>query len=346
MPAERSELLLKAHEVEGFLTGLGKGPVPFCVMAHGPDRGMVADALQRFAAATGVDRGDATATVILDGAAVASDPGRLWDELNGPGLFGGVRLIRLREATNDKRLAEAIAGALADPPTGAHLALEAGELRRGAALLKAFDRTRSGCALPCYPDDQRAVAGLIDSAFAGAGIALDADAKDMLVSALGGDRLQSKAELDKLLLYAEGSERVTLADVEAVVSDAATGGADLVVDAALSGDRAGLDAQLTRFLAARASPFLLLRDLVGALQTIERAQADGGGPGTVVRRLEAMGPRIHFRRLPHLKRAAQRLDPDRTARLLNEAAEAVLMSRKRAALEMEIVSRLVMRVAA
>ena len=342
---ERSDLLLKAHEVDGFLSGLAKGPVPFCVMAHGPDRGLVAEALRRFAAATDVDPRDATATVILDGAAVASDPGALWDELNGPGLFGGTRLIRLREATGDKRLADTLKAVLADPPPGAHLAVEAGEPRRGAALLKAFERTRSGYALPCYADDERAVGRVVDEAFASARITLDDDAKAALIATLGGDRLLSRMEIDKLLLYAHGTDRVTLADVEAVVGDAASGGADLVVDAALSGDRAGLEVALTRFLAAKASPFLLLRDLSGSLQAIERAQGEGGGPGAVVRRLEGMGQRIHFRRLPHLKKAAGRLSPERTTRLVSETAEAVLRSRIHAALEAEIVRALLMRVA-
>ena len=319
--------------------------MPFCVMAHGPDRGLVAECLQRFAAATKVDAADATATVILDGATLASDPGRLADELNGPGLFGGTRLVRLREIGNDKRAVEAIKAALDDPPPDAHLAIEAGEPRRGAALLNAFERTRVGYALPCYADDERAVARVVDDAFKDAKVELEPDAREALLASLGGDRLLTRAEINKLLLYAHGADRVTLEDVRALTGDAGAIAADAAVDAALSGDVSALETAFRRVLAARLAPFLVLRDLAAQLQVLERAQGEGGGPKAVAGRLERMGGRIHFRRLPALRAAAQRVAPPRTGALVNATTDAILRSRQRPALEAEIVRALLFDVA-
>ena len=337
--------VLKAHEVERFLDGLPKSGAPFCVMAYGPDRGLVADCLARFAAATGVDRGDALATVILDGPAIQSDPGRLRDELDGPGLFGGRRLVRLREAGNEKRLVTAVADALADPPPDAHLAIEGGDLKRGSALLKAFERTRSGTALPCYVDDDRALERTIARMVEDAGKTMEGDARAALIDALGGDRLATRAELAKLLLYVGDDDAVTLDHVRAIVGDVGAVAADEAVDGALSGDAGRFERAYARLLTSKASPFLVLRDLVQQLQWLERAQEGANTPNAATRAIEGFGPRLHFRRIPALKAAAGRLPPPRTLRLLRRAGDAILETRRRPELEPELVRTLCLDVA-
>ena len=326
--------VLKASETDRFLDGLGRG-APFCVMAYGPDRGLVIDVLERFGRATPVDPSDRLATVLIDAAALASDPGLLADELNGPGLFGDARLVRLRGAGNDKRVVAAVSAALDDPAPGAHLAVEAGDLKRGSALLKLFERTRAGHALPCYPDDERALKRTVERMVAEAGLTIEPEAETRLLDGLGADRLQTRAEIEKLLLYAHGGERITEEDVREALGDAAGAAADAAVDGALAGDRQRFERGYGRLLAARASPFTALRDLGQQLERIESARAGGANLSTALRRLEAA--RVHFRRLPALKFAAERINDVEAARLVSRVADATLECRKHPALESEIV---------
>ena len=336
--------ILKAHEVDAFLDRLPGDAPPFCVMAYGPDRGRVSDAIGRFCAAVPVDSSDALATVTLDGPAIAVDPGRLWDELNGPGLFGGGRLVRLREVGGDKRIADTIAALLADPPAGTHLAIEAGDLKRTQALVKAFERARHGIALPCYADDERTLDRLVARSLEAAGLAIEPDARIELLAQLGGDRRATMAEIEKLALYAHGTGTVTLEDVRAATGDASGLSADEAVDAALGGEGARLECAYAKLIAARVSPFLVLRDLAQQMQFVERAH-DGAG-GNAARRIEAVaGRRVHFRRLPALKRAAGRLDAATARRLASRTADTVLATRLKPDLEAELVRALLHEVA-
>lgn len=337
--------VLKAHEADRFLDGLAGGRVPFCVMAYGPDRGLVADSLSRFAEATGVDRGDTLATVILDGASLQADPGRLRDELDGPGLFGGRRLVRLREAGNDRRLVAAVEGALEDPSPDAHLAIEGGDLKRGSALLKLFERSRAGTALPCYADDARALERTVSRMLDEAGKTLEPDARAVLLDVLGGDRLATRAEIEKLVLFMGEEPRIGVADIRAIVGDAGAVAADDAVDGALEGNAERFERAFARLVASKASPFLVLRDLVQQLQWLERAQEGASSASGAVRALEGFGPRLHFRRVAALKSAAARLSPSRTVALLHEAGEAVLETRRRADLETELVRALCLEIA-
>ena len=337
--------VLKAGEAERFLDGLTGGNPPSVLMAYGPDRGLVSEAIERFVSASGIDASDALATVVLDGATVAGDPGRLADEMNGPGLFGGRRVVRLREAGNDKRLVGAVRGVIENPPPDTALAIEGGDLKRGSTLLTAFERSRDAVALPCYADDEASLRRAIERRVRDGGMRIEGDALDALVEALGADRLASRAEVDKLLLYAHGRDRIERSDVRAVIDDAGAIAADDAVDGALTGDLARFSRAFARLTASKASTFLVLRDLAQQLQVLERAQDGGGGPGAVAKRLRGPGARVHFRRLPALERAAERLDQARTRELIAATAHATLESRRRAPLEADMVERLCLNVA-
>jgi DNA polymerase-3 subunit delta len=100
------------------------------------------------------------------------------------------------------------------------------------------------------------------------------EARKLLISRLGADRALSRAEVEKLTLYARGKARIEEADVEAAVGDAAETALDRVVLAAASGRpgeavrecercvTGGEDAQ--RVIAALQNHFLRLHRLRGA----------------------------------------------------------------------------------
>ncbi|MFX8573797.1 hypothetical protein ABTM22_19895, partial [Acinetobacter baumannii] len=88
------------------------------------------------------------------------------------------------------------------------------------ALRKKFEDHRRAVAIPCYADTAEDLRRLIDAECRNAGLAIDPDARDLLESLIGGDRLASRGEIQKLLLYAKGMTRISVDDVLAVVGDA------------------------------------------------------------------------------------------------------------------------------
>jgi enediyne polyketide synthase len=57
--------------------------------------------------------------------------------------------------------------------------------------------------------------------FAGSKVQITPEAKRLLLARLGADRALSRAEIDKLVLYAHGKSTIEESDVEAAVGDAA-----------------------------------------------------------------------------------------------------------------------------
>ena len=104
---------------------------------------------------------------------------------------------------------------------------------------------------------------MVESSARAQGLNVDADALDWIVERLGGDRGQTRSEIDKLLLYKAGDDAktITLDDAMAVLGDTAAIGIDNVVAATFSGQLVALDRALDRVFAEGGNPVQLVRSL-------------------------------------------------------------------------------------
>src|SRR5690606_19799496 len=113
-------------------------------------------------------------------------------------------------------------------------------------------------ALPCYADEARSVDAVIDELLTRDGLTMTLDARQLLRANLGGDRLATRSELEKLALYCHGGREIGIDDVGAAIGDVSAIGMDEAVDAVLAGNAAAFDTAFVRLAASGASPFLLL----------------------------------------------------------------------------------------
>jgi DNA polymerase-3 subunit delta len=71
------------------------------------------------------------------------------------------------------------------------------------------------------------------------GLTITPGAREFLVSHLGADRLVTRSEIEKLVLYAAGMHTISEAQVEAVIADAAALSVDEAIFVAFKGDYQG-----------------------------------------------------------------------------------------------------------
>ncbi len=188
---------IKSSEAERFLNRDMASFSAFLVF--GADVGLVSERVRHIVKAVVDDPNDPFQLVRLSGDDLARDTPRLLDEAQTVPLFG-----RQARGSGRCRHQEYRAGRRTLP--GGRLALSGGHRGRCAetrrALRKAVERSKRAAAIECYPDGEREIAALIESEIAAAGQTIDPDAKAMLASLLGADRLASRSEIGKLLLYA------------------------------------------------------------------------------------------------------------------------------------------------
>ena len=319
---------LKAHEVDAWLARQSAGAS--IVLVYGPDRGLVSERASKFAEKAGVDLNDPFSVVRLDAAELDKTPGRLLDEANTIPMFSGKRLLWVRNAQAQKSLAEDMKVLCTAPPADAVVLVEAGDLKKGAALRSVVEAARSAMALPCYADDARAIDGIIDDELRNAGLTIDQDARALLRRNLGGDRLASRGEVAKLALFAMGRGSITLEDVKALTGDASAASADEAVDAVLVGDLAGFDAAFSRQALGTSQAYAVLSGLQRQLLLLQVMRAGmestGANAGSAV---AAARPPVFFARRKLVETALGRWNSRTLADLLDRVQQTVLETRRR-----------------
>ena len=226
---------------------MAKSTPGYCIfLVYGPDRGLVSERARIIATGTKIPLDDPFAVIKLDASVVNSDPARLADETLTVSMFGGNRLVWVKDAGNEKGLVEALKALTTQSLDSATVIIEADDLKPSSALRALCENAQTVMALPCYADDARAIDRLIDAELANARLTISLEARALLKSSLGADRLASKGEIEKLVLYCLGQSRIEEADVEAAIGDVAASSMDELVDAMLGGDPVKLDEAFSR----------------------------------------------------------------------------------------------------
>ncbi|MEO3387158.1 DNA polymerase III subunit delta [Mesorhizobium sp. CAU 1741] len=323
----------KAHEVDSWLRRPDDNVR--IVLIYGPDRGLVSERAMTFVKQTGLDADDPFASVRLDASEIEASPGRLTDEAATVPMFSPRRLIWIKGAGAHKHLADEIKSLAATPPRDSVIVIEAGDLKKGSALRSAAETAAAAMALPCYADEGRSIDAVIDEIFARDGLRIGIEARQILKGNLGGDRLATRSELEKLALYCHGTGEVTVEDVLALGGDVSGLSVDTVVDAVLTGDSRSFDTTYSRLVSSGSHPFVMLSAAMRQFQFLhvmrDEMETASKPAGAVV---AAARPPVFFARRKLVEAALQRWSVEALGRALDRLQAAVLLTRQRPDLAM------------
>lgn len=325
---------LKAHEVARFLArpDLSEG----IFLAYGPDGGLVRETAQRLIRhLSGDDPGSANVT-IFDGPELNADPSQLVLEARSVSMFGGKRIIRVRNAT--KALVMPLTE-LRDDPGGAAIILEADNLAPRDALRALVEAAKLGRALPCYPDTDETLMALMREAFNQAGIRVDQDVVPTLREILGNDREITRRELEKLTLYAAASKTLTRDEVLLLCADNGALAIDAILDATGGGHTEKLEMALNRALAANVNPQQLLAMLTTHFANLRkwRTEVDGGKTPRAV--LDNLRPKPHFSRVGAMEQQLRLWTDGALGTALERLLQATSDTRRKPALAEAVLRR-------
>lgn len=325
---------------------LGKpDPAVRVVLIYGPDDGLVAERAGTFARAVVGDSGDPFALVRLDSAEIADDPGRLADEARSVPLFGGTRAILIRHS-GSRSINPSLEALLDSPPSDSWIVIAAGELRKDAPLRRLCEQRQGAAAIACYADSTRDLDRMIDEELAAAGLTMSGEARTLLQTLIGSDRLASRSEVRKLCLYAVDAGKVGIDDVRAVVGDASAFAVDEAIDALALGDAAELDRSYRRLVAGGTPGFVIAGAAIRhfAFLHLARSALDQGANAKAI--VARARPPIFFQRQSKVESQIALWPLARIERALGHLDETMVESRLRSAISDEVIGQALILIAA
>jgi DNA polymerase-3 subunit delta len=313
------------------------------ILLFGTDSGLVSERAQRVVATLAARETPPGEVVRIDDADLDDDPDRLGVELLTVPMFGGAKIVRV---TASRRITAAMLRPYVDgPPLPGALVVEAANLRPDDAMRALFEKSAQAAAIGCYADEGAALAGLVREVLGEAGLGITPEAHTMLLARLGADRGLSRAEIDKLALYAAGAGTIDVEHVQAIVGDASELAIDRILSAAVTGDVAAALSECDRALSAGESAQGIIILAQRQFQRLHRVRAamDAGRPAEDAFR--QIRPPLYPRQREQVERQLRSWSADRLQRALACIGETAKASRQTGAIESMLTEAMLMEVA-
>jgi DNA polymerase-3 subunit delta len=329
---------VKAHQASAFLNS--PDPKIRAVLLYGSDAGLAserAQALAKASAARSVEPGE---ILRLDDSDLENEPDRLAIELGTVPMFGGPKVIRT--VAGRRVNAAALRGLLEGGRIEGMLIVEAGNLKPDDTLRTLFEKAPLAAAVACYADASQDLEALVRESVREAGVMMTSEARQALVERLGADRVLSRGEIEKLLLYAGPGAEIGVEDVEAVVGDVSELAIERICFAAASGQAQRAVAECGRAVSAGESPQSIIAATQRHFQRLHRVRAalDRGSP--LDEALRQIRPPLHFKQKDTFAAQCRLWSAPRLADALGRIAGAARAARLSPALEEALSERLVL----
>ncbi len=260
---------LQSAKIQSFLRL--PDPAVRAVLVYGSDNGQVCEVLEALTTAIVANSKDPFRVSNLTASEVISDPALLADTVATFTITGGSRVVRVHDA--DDTITNIIRDFLKFHYENNLVVVAAGNLSKASKLRQLFEAaSTSVIAMPCYPDDSQTLAVLIHETLQHFGLRGEEAAVAYLVERLGGDRLQTRRELEKLALYAcSDGNTVTLADAMACIGDSTELSLQSLAMAVADGNTTLTDRLYARLIREGLTPVRVLRALANHFRRLHMA---------------------------------------------------------------------------
>ncbi|MEM6682678.1 MAG: DNA polymerase III subunit delta [Pseudomonadota bacterium] len=318
------------------------------ILAYGPDAGGVRDTLKRAQAAiAGDDALDPMANISLSAEQLAADPARLLDEAAQPSFFGELKIISVGPVTDThtKILVD-----LLGMTVPAYVLVAAGALAPRSKLRQAFEKAKNAYAVANYLDEERDIDALIEECLVGRGVSVSRDARLFLRRQLGNDRGVSRAEMEKLTLYAgayakqETPAQLELTDVQSLIGANAVQTTDDIAAATFSGQGERADQLLLGALGQNTTGVEITRALARRCLRLITASAAMTRGKTASEAIASLKPPVFWKDKNGFMAQLTAWQPDRLRVCLQRIVDAEVTLKSQGPQDDLILGRLIMQI--
>lgn len=313
------------------------------ILLYGPDQGLARECANRLIEQRVPERGDPFNFAEISEELLKAEPTRLAEEMAALSFTGGDRVVFIRAAADKHATQLAEAMSVRSPRT--LLVVCSDDLGPRSALRQLFEKEAGFAALACYHDEGQNVEALLRSKLEAASVSASREVIDYVVQQLGNDRMVTQSEIEKLLLFADSSGRLSLEDARAVIAGNRLADTDDLAYALALGDIKSLEPLLQQFQREGAQPVALLRGAARYFQRLYAARLEVEQGQRVEEAVAAMKPPVFFRDVPRVTGSLRRWNTQALRRAMGWLNEAELATKTQGLSPALIANRVFYRIA-
>jgi DNA polymerase III subunit delta len=288
-------LKIAAQQIAGVL----RDPQRFIgILLYGEDPGLIRERAMLAARAVVGSLDDPFRSSVL----MREEHARLLEEARSLSLVGGRRVVRVLDAGD---ALTAAASRLESGGDGALIILEGGELAARSKLRQMAEKHASWACIACYAEAGASLASDIRRTIEAAGLSVSGDALEFLSRELGSDTATRRSELEKLVVFAAGSEQIDLDMAVTCCTRAADASLDLLLGAVMKGEPSRAGRLLQELVDDGATGPGLIIALSGRVQRLLKVRLEMGAGRSAEEAVRSLLPPVFFRQVASFVREAQ-----------------------------------------
>ncbi len=231
-------------------------------LIHGLDFSVVQDCAQQIITSILPQKTDFS-LIKVSSSALKSNPSLLLDEANTISFLAPEKIIWVNDCTDkDETLKSAVFDFESHVKTNAFLLLTGSLFAKSSALRLFAENQPNILEIACYEDTPAQKKAYVQHYLKSRNLSIDPSDFSTLTNRISDNRLMIKSELEKLELYLDDRKKITLQDIDNIISDATFSSAELLCHAIGLGQRYRSERFYNLIIAEGETPVAITRMLM------------------------------------------------------------------------------------
>ncbi|HCR85497.1 MAG TPA: DNA polymerase III subunit delta [Alphaproteobacteria bacterium] len=293
-----------SSSLEGFIKSLDRSGI-ISTLIYGQNTGGVSNLYNKIASQIVHDLNDPFLVANIDIKKLEEDQTILLDELNSIPMFGGKKLVVIKnaEGTEITKIIEETLGSLPDNAyKNCFLLVTAGELDTKSALRKLYEAGKNIAAIACYNEDERSVETKIKGFFYKNHIQTENGVAQYIIDNCKGDSKVLEILLEKLVLFLGADKFLNLDDVKTVTGSANETNVQEIINLFFDGNIAETEYKLRKSQEEGVAEILVIRSFQKYIEKLHRC-IDAMNEGKQLEQaVMSARPPVFFKQVPEFKK--------------------------------------------
>ena len=268
------------------------------------------------------------------------EPRLLVEESQSISLLSSKKIIKINNVTDS--IKKVISSYLEKPVEDCLVLPQGNSLSPGSAIRKFFEDHDTAKIIACYSDDTQNIEIMITNMLKKESISIDIDAKKALIERLGLDRLVTKTEIEKAVLFAGEGGNLNYKDTISFVGDQTLINLEKLSDTTFLGDLKSTFSILLRLEKDNTSSVEIIRVLLRQLHNLLRIKISTMSGLNIETVINSFRPPIYFKRKPNIYKQNKFWSPKKINRALSMLYKTEMECKKSGAIQKTLVRQVIL----